>query len=90
MLLFGLAWRRLCIRDPLVLAAAIRACSHVGGLRCGLNSGSLAPALVERQPNIGTVSLSERLGWMPVLILSLAVMAVIYLTTVKAERRRHG
>jgi len=34
--------------------------------------------------------LIERLGWIPALVLSLAVMAAIYWVTVNAERRRHG
>jgi uncharacterized protein len=42
------------------------------------------------QPNIGAVPLIERLGVWPALGLSLAVMAGIYLLTVRLERRRHG
>lgn len=41
-------------------------------------------------PNIGTVSLIERLGWLPALALCWAVMGAIYLLTVMAETRRHG
>jgi uncharacterized membrane protein YedE/YeeE len=43
-----------------------------------------------RQPNIGSVSLIEKLGWMPALALSLAVMACIYFLTIRLERARYG
>src|SRR3954453_3511032 len=36
-------------------------------------------------PNIGAVSLIERLGWLPALVLCWAVMTAIYLITVRAE-----
>ena len=41
-------------------------------------------------PNIGTVSLIERFGWLPALLLCWIVMAAIYLFTIRAEIRRHG
>jgi uncharacterized membrane protein YedE/YeeE len=41
-------------------------------------------------PNIGAVSLIERLGWLPALVLCWAVMAAIYLITLRAEIGRHG
>jgi hypothetical protein len=41
-------------------------------------------------PNIGKVELIEKLGWIPALGLSLAVMAAIYFATVAIERRTHG
>jgi uncharacterized protein len=56
----------------------------------GSTVGALHLPWWNAQPNIGTVSLIERLGWIPALILSLAVMAGIYWMTVNAERRRHG
>jgi uncharacterized membrane protein YedE/YeeE len=42
------------------------------------------------QPNLGSISLVERLGWAPALALSLAVMAAITGVTIWVERRRHG
>jgi uncharacterized membrane protein YedE/YeeE len=42
------------------------------------------------QPNIGTVSLIETLGWAPALAISLAVFAAIALATRAIEKRRHG
>src|SRR3954471_12724719 len=41
-------------------------------------------------PNIGAVSMIERLGWLPALVLCWAVMAAIYLITLRAEIGRHG
>ncbi|QQO17820.1 YeeE/YedE family protein [Bradyrhizobium diazoefficiens] len=41
-------------------------------------------------PNIGAVSLIERFGWLPALLLGWIVMAAVYLTTVRAEIGRHG
>ncbi|SFI38671.1 YeeE/YedE family protein [Bradyrhizobium sp. Gha] len=41
-------------------------------------------------PNIGAVSLIERLGWLPALLLCWLMMAAIYVATVRAEIRRHG
>jgi uncharacterized membrane protein YedE/YeeE len=65
----------------LVTLAAFIAGSTVGALHLPWWSA---------QPNIGTVSLIEKLGWMPALVLSLAAMACIYLLTVNLERRQHG
>jgi uncharacterized protein len=42
------------------------------------------------QPNIGTVPLIDKLGLAPALLLSLAVVAAIYVLTVALEKRRHG
>jgi len=42
------------------------------------------------QPNIGSVSLIEEFGWLPAVVLNLAVIACIYLLTVSLERARHG
>src|SRR5262245_50531009 len=42
------------------------------------------------QPNIGTVSLIDKLGWQPALVVSLALFALIAGLTVLVERRRHG
>src|SRR5947209_7761961 len=42
------------------------------------------------QPNIGTVSLIDDLGWVAAAALNLAVIACIYLLTVRLERARHG
>jgi uncharacterized membrane protein YedE/YeeE len=42
------------------------------------------------QPNIGAVSLIDKLGWAPALALSLAAFAAIAGLTVLVERRRHG
>ena len=42
------------------------------------------------QPNIGAVSLIDKLGWMPALALCLVVMALIYRLTITAEMRTHG
>ena len=41
-------------------------------------------------PNIGAVSLIERVGWVPALLLCWLVMAAIYVATIRAEIRRHG
>jgi uncharacterized membrane protein YedE/YeeE len=41
-------------------------------------------------PNIGAVSLIERFGWLPALLLCWLVMAAIYLLSIRAELRRHG
>ena len=41
-------------------------------------------------PNIGPVSLIETFGWMGALALCWAVMAAIYLLTIRAELSRHG
>jgi uncharacterized protein len=41
-------------------------------------------------PNIGAVSMIERLGWLPALMLCWAVMTAIYFVTVRAEIGRHG
>ncbi|AMA58575.1 YeeE/YedE family protein [Bradyrhizobium sp. CCGE-LA001] len=65
----------------LVTLAAFIAGSTIGALHLPWWSGL---------PNIGPVSLIERLGWLPALMLCWAVMAVIYLLTVRAERQRHG
>ena len=42
------------------------------------------------QPNIGPVALIQTLGWVPALVLNLAVFAAIAGLTVVLERRRHG
>jgi uncharacterized membrane protein YedE/YeeE len=42
------------------------------------------------QPNIGTVSLIETLGWAPALAISLVVFAAIAFATRAVEKRRHG
>jgi len=42
------------------------------------------------QPNIGAVSLIDKLGWMPALALCLLVMASIYFISLEIERRVHG
>src|SRR5438067_13769382 len=42
------------------------------------------------QPNIGSVSLIAEFGWLPAVVLNLAVIACIYLLTVRLERARHG
>jgi len=42
------------------------------------------------QPNIGSVSLIAEFGWLPAVVLNLAVIACIYLLTVSLERARHG
>jgi uncharacterized membrane protein YedE/YeeE len=41
-------------------------------------------------PNIGPVSIIKELGWIPALVLSLALFAAIAGVTLWAERRRHG
>jgi uncharacterized membrane protein YedE/YeeE len=42
------------------------------------------------QPNIGSVSLIDKLGWAPALAVSLLLFAAIYGVTVWVERRKHG
>jgi len=42
------------------------------------------------QPNIGSVSLIDKLGWAPALAVSLLLFAAIYGVTVWIERRKHG
>jgi uncharacterized membrane protein YedE/YeeE len=42
------------------------------------------------QPNLGAISLVDRLGWPPALALSLSIMAAIAALTVWIEKRRHG
>ncbi|WP_257169077.1 YeeE/YedE family protein [Bradyrhizobium sp. SRS-191] len=42
------------------------------------------------QPNIGAVSLIDKLGWMPALIVCLVVMAGIYVFTLQVETHSHG
>ena len=44
----------------------------------------------EKTPNLGRISLIETLGWVPALLLDLALFAAIALATVVLERRRHG
>jgi uncharacterized membrane protein YedE/YeeE len=42
------------------------------------------------QPNIGAISLIERLGWAPALALNLAMFGAIAIATSVVEKRRHG
>ncbi|WP_407178541.1 YeeE/YedE family protein [Bradyrhizobium sp. STM 3562] len=42
------------------------------------------------QPNIGSISLIETLGWAPALAISLAVFGAIAIATSVVEKRRHG
>src|SRR3954470_18520185 len=65
----------------LVTLAAFIAGSTVGALHLPWWSGL---------PNIGAVSLIEKLGWLPALLLCWIVMAAIYFLTVRAEMHRHG
>ena len=65
----------------LVTLAAFIAGSTVGALHLPWWSA---------QPNIGAVSLIDKLGWMPALALCLFVMALIYRFTITAEMRAHG
>ncbi len=41
-------------------------------------------------PNIGKVSLIDSLGWLPALLLQVAVLAVLFRVVAGMERRRHG
>lgn len=43
-----------------------------------------------QQPNIGAISLIDKLGWMPALALSLALFGAIAIATRVVEKRRHG
>ena len=65
----------------LVTLAAFIAGSTVGALQLPWWSA---------QPNIGTVSLIDTLGWAPALALNLLLFAAIAGVTVWVERRRHG
>ncbi len=65
----------------LVTLAAFIAGSTIGALHLPWWSGL---------PNIGPVSLIEKLGWLPALLLCWIVMAAIYFLTVRAEMHRHG
>ena len=65
----------------LVTLAAFIAGSTVGALHLPWWSA---------QPNIGTVSLIDTLGWAPALGLSLALFAAIAYGTTWVEKRRHG
>jgi uncharacterized membrane protein YedE/YeeE len=44
----------------------------------------------EKTPNLGRISLIDTLGWVPALLISLALFAAVALLTVVLERRRHG
>jgi uncharacterized membrane protein YedE/YeeE len=41
-------------------------------------------------PNAGKFSLIDEMGWVPALLLQLAVFTVLYAVVVRMERRRHG
>jgi uncharacterized membrane protein YedE/YeeE len=56
----------------------------------GSTIGALHLPWWSAQPNIGAVSLIDKLGWAPALALCLVVMALIYLITVRIEMRTHG
>ncbi|HEU0145754.1 MAG TPA: YeeE/YedE family protein [Bradyrhizobium sp.] len=56
----------------------------------GSTIGALHLPWWSAQPNIGAVSLLDKLGWMPALALCLVVMALIYRLTITAEMRTHG
>jgi uncharacterized membrane protein YedE/YeeE len=56
----------------------------------GSTIGALHLPWWSAQPNIGAVSLIDRLGWVPALALCLVVMALIYRLTITAEMRTHG
>jgi uncharacterized protein len=56
----------------------------------GSTVGALHLPWWSAQPNIGTVSLIDTLGWEPALALSLALFAAIAGFTVWIEKRRHG
>ncbi len=47
-------------------------------------------AFFERLPGIPPFSLVEHWGWMPALLLNLAVFALIYATGAQVEKHRHG
>ncbi|HXZ00596.1 MAG TPA: YeeE/YedE family protein [Stellaceae bacterium] len=47
-------------------------------------------AFWEGTPNLGRISLIERLGWIPALLLSLALFLAVALASMLLERRRHG
>src|SRR3974390_3011999 len=56
----------------------------------GSTLGALHLPWWSAQPNIGSGSLIDALGWMPALALSLALFAVIAAFTAWVETRRHG
>jgi uncharacterized membrane protein YedE/YeeE len=44
----------------------------------------------ENTPNLGRISLIDTLGWIPALLVSLALFGAVALVTIVLERRRHG
>lgn len=52
--------------------------------------GVLHQAWWKALPGLGPVSLIDRFGWLPALLLNLAVFALAYVTVARIERRRHG
>ncbi len=52
--------------------------------------GVLHQAWWKALPGLGPVSLIEGLGWLPALLLNLAVFALAYFVVTRIERRRHG
>jgi hypothetical protein len=56
----------------------------------GSTLGALQLPWWSAQPNIGSVSLIDALGWAPALALSLALFAVVAGFTAWVEKRRHG
>lgn len=57
---------------------------------CGSVLGVLHQAWWKALPGLGPVSLIDRLGWWPALLLNLAVFALAYVAASRIERRRHG
>jgi len=62
----------------------------LAGFIAGSTLGALHLPWWSALPNIGAVSLIERLGWLGALALCWGVMAAIYLLTIRAEIGRHG
>lgn len=56
----------------------------------GSTIGALHLPWWSAQPNIGPVSLIDKLGWVPALALCLTVMGAIYWVTLRAEIASHG
>src|SRR5580704_8085463 len=56
----------------------------------GSTLGAYHFAWWEKTPNLGRISLIDTLGWVPALLISLALFGAVALLTVVLERRRHG